>query len=171
MCVSGLPIYIVGQKALSLSYVVVHSFPFWLVLSGAEIKCTTHVSLPKWPINLFKLNQQSRQQTLRVYCTIIHIQCWASNIIIAICSTFQMPKAFQMQLQMLFFTLSSTKAQLWLQTFLTILYKIFSSHYLLKAVTQIVPWNHSRINGFVVVFSLKSLPQNSWHQPHFSLLS
>ena len=45
MCVSGLPIYIVGQKALSLSYVVVHSFPFWLVLSGAEIKCTVHVSL------------------------------------------------------------------------------------------------------------------------------
>ena len=167
MCVSGVPIYIVGQKALSLSYVVVHSFPFWLVLSGAEIKCTVHVSLPKWPINsISKVDNRSKEFTVLLY-----ILYWASNIIIAICSTFQMPKAFQMQLQMLFFTLSSTKAQLWLQTFLTILYKIFSSHYLLKAVTQIVPWNHSRINGFVVVFSLKSLPQNSWHQPHFSLLS
>ena len=35
---------------------------------GAEIKCTVHVALPKWPISQFKLDQKSRQQVLRSYC-------------------------------------------------------------------------------------------------------
>ena len=33
------------------------SFLAFLVWSGAEIKCTVHVALPKWPINQFKLDQ------------------------------------------------------------------------------------------------------------------
>ena len=43
--------------------------PGW---SGAEMKCTVHVDLPKRPINCFKLDQQKRQQVLRAYCTNIY---------------------------------------------------------------------------------------------------
>ena len=39
---------------------------------GEEIKCTVHVTLLKRPINYFKLEQQIRQQALRVYCPIIY---------------------------------------------------------------------------------------------------
>ena len=39
--------------------------PGW---SGAEIKCTVHVALPKRPINRQVWWQQSRQKALRAYC-------------------------------------------------------------------------------------------------------
>ena len=42
-------VYILGQYTLIFSYVVVHFFLSGC--SGAEIKCTVHVALPKWPIN------------------------------------------------------------------------------------------------------------------------
>ena len=44
-------IYNLGSKLFSFSYVVGHLFPSWLFWSGAEIKCTVHVTLPKRPIN------------------------------------------------------------------------------------------------------------------------
>ena len=40
--------------------------PSWLV--WAEIECTVHVALPKWPMNQFIPVHQSRQQVLRAYC-------------------------------------------------------------------------------------------------------
>ena len=56
----------------SFSYVVVHSFPSWLV--WAEVKFMVHVALPKQPINPFKPVQQNRKQALRAYCP-IYILC------------------------------------------------------------------------------------------------
>ena len=47
--------------------------PFLPGWSGAEIKCTVHVALPKWPINQFNLVQQSRQHALRAYFSTIYI--------------------------------------------------------------------------------------------------
>ena len=41
------------------------SFAGW---SGAEIKCTIHLAMPKRPINQFEMNQQSRQLALRAFC-------------------------------------------------------------------------------------------------------
>ena len=38
----------------------------------AEIKCTGHDALSKWPINQFKSVQQSRQHPLRAYCPDIY---------------------------------------------------------------------------------------------------
>ena len=54
-------VYILGQEALSFSYVVVHLFPSWLFLGRNQMycKCTVHVALPKRPVNYFKLDQQS----------------------------------------------------------------------------------------------------------------
>ena len=43
--------------------------PCW---SGAEIKCTVHVFLPKLPINQIKTVMQSRQKVLRAYCSNIY---------------------------------------------------------------------------------------------------
>ena len=40
-------IYEDGKLLASLIYLVVYSFPSWLVWSGAEIKCTVHVALAK----------------------------------------------------------------------------------------------------------------------------
>ena len=45
------------------------SFAGW---SGAEIKCTIHLAMPKRPINQFEMNQQSRQLALRAFCPNIY---------------------------------------------------------------------------------------------------
>ena len=46
--------------------------PSW---SGEEIKWNVHVALPKRSVNLFKMDQQSRQKALRAYCPNIYILC------------------------------------------------------------------------------------------------
>ena len=56
------------QPCVKLTLVVHLFIRFLHGWSGAEIKCTVHIVLPKLPINQFKLDQQSRQQALRAYC-------------------------------------------------------------------------------------------------------
>ena len=45
------------------------------LLVCSENKCTLHVALPKWPINLLQPDRQRRQQALRAYCPNIYILC------------------------------------------------------------------------------------------------
>ena len=40
-----------------------------------KCKCTEHIALPKQPINQFELDQQSRQQVLKAYSSIIYCKC------------------------------------------------------------------------------------------------
>ena len=49
---------------------MVHLIPSWLV--WAEVKCSVHVALQKWPINQFKPVKQSKKQELRAYCLNIY---------------------------------------------------------------------------------------------------
>ena len=64
MCI--LEKFTVYKLALSFSYVVIHSFPSWLIFL-AEINCTVHTALPKWPKTSLICVQQSRQHALRAY--------------------------------------------------------------------------------------------------------
>ena len=59
---------IFGKTLTTYSLAFVHLIPSWLV--WAEIECTVHVALPKWPISKLTIVPQSRQQVLRAYCPI-----------------------------------------------------------------------------------------------------
>ena len=69
-----------GQRALNTQFlprptkkelnVLKLTIPSWQFL--AEIKCTVHVSLPKWSMIQFEPVLQSGQEVLIAYCAIIH---------------------------------------------------------------------------------------------------
>ena len=58
-------IYLDSKLLAFLMQWYIHFLPGW---SRAEIKCTVHVALSKWPINQLKLVCQSRKQALTAYC-------------------------------------------------------------------------------------------------------
>ena len=68
-CSCGHSVYI--RTVSSQLLLCIGTFVFFL--AGLEIKCTVHVALQKWPINQFKLDQQSRQQALLELTVVIHI--------------------------------------------------------------------------------------------------
>ena len=48
-------------------------------VTKAEIKCTVHVDLPKWPINQFKLDQQVEKRVLEL-SVLINILCLGDDL-------------------------------------------------------------------------------------------
>ena len=56
------------KKKIQISCMV-SKVPFW---KNRKLKCTVYVGLIKQPLNLFKLDQQSRGKALRPYCPNIY---------------------------------------------------------------------------------------------------
>jgi hypothetical protein len=67
-------IYIRTVKTLATLYLwYICFFPGWSGLGRNRVM--VHITLPKWPINQFKPDQQTRKQALRAYCPNIYILC------------------------------------------------------------------------------------------------
>ena len=69
---SGLQTRELGQTLASVMKRYIHSFPSWLVWSGADINYTLHVALSKWPFKQLKLDQQNKHEALRAYSSNIY---------------------------------------------------------------------------------------------------
>ena len=61
-----------GAMTIPESRVAALIFSGGFRLVWAEIQCTVHVNLSKWPINQLKPVHSSRQQLIRTYCSNVY---------------------------------------------------------------------------------------------------